>query len=385
MRTVLLLILAANLAAAGPKPGDEGTPEYTKAAELVRQLGAPRFAARESAAKELIEMGGAAVQALRAGTRSTDEEVRNRSTALLPKAVAAEWDRRATAFLADREDKEKHELPLRAEFEKAVGPVDAGSRKLFAEMLRAQGAFMELVAADRKAATPLVAGQIKECLDRVRTGGKQVKAPPGELAALLFVHTIVKDKADDEQRTDRTIPAYLLANPSMAEAIRSDDIGPAVRRLLVRWIDSRPKRDTMSGLYFGLFVYRQPFPEAIDSLVRLAKEAPPLVRVVAPEALARIDGKPALDALTGLLEDTSVVYDDIGGPDAKHRLCDCALAALANRAKRPPTEFGLNSYLSTTYWFGGEADSVVLHVYGFQSKDARQKGLKKWKDEAGKK
>jgi len=383
MRTILVVVLAVSVAAAGPKPGDEGTPEYTKAAELVKQLGSPRFAARETAGKELIEMGGAAVQALRAGTKSTDEEVRNRSTALLPKAVAAEWDRRATAFLADLDGKQKHKLPLRDEFEKAVGPLDAGSRKLFAEMLRAQGGFMELVAADRKAAAPLLAEQIKECLDRVRTGGKQVKAPPGELAALLFVHTIVKENANEE-RSDRSIPAYLLPNPGLAEAIQSDDIGPAVRRLLIRWIDSRPKKDTMSGLYFGLLAYRQPFAEAVEPLVRLAKEAPPVVRVVAPEALAKIDGKPALEALTGLLDNTSIVYDDIGGPDAKHRICDCALAALANREKRPPTDFGLTSYLVTTYWFG-QGNDTTLHVYGFKSADDRQKGIKKWKDEAGKK
>src|SRR5262245_41859011 len=119
MRTLLALVITANLAAAGTKPGDEGTAENTKAAELVKELGSPRFAMRESAAKELIGMGGAAVQALRAGTKSSDEEVRNRATALLPKAVAAEWDRRASAFLADRDGQQKHELPLRAEFEKA--------------------------------------------------------------------------------------------------------------------------------------------------------------------------------------------------------------------------------------------------------------------------
>jgi hypothetical protein len=252
-------------------------------------------------------------------------------------------------------------------------------------MVRAQGPLMALTAADRKSATASLVVRTKECLDLVRAAGKQVKASPGDLLGLLFVHMIVKEKADDDQRTDRSIPAYLLANPSMAEAIKSDDIGPAVRRLLVRWIDSRPKKDTMSGLYFGLLIYRQPFPEAIDALVKLVKEAPPLVRVVAPEALAKIDGKPALDALTALLDDTSIVYDDIGGADAKHRVCDCVLAALANRAKRPPTDFGLTSYLSTTYWFGGEADATTLHVYGFESADARQRGLKKWKDEAGKK
>src|SRR5262249_29888557 len=177
MRTLLALILPASFAAAGPKPGDEGTPEYAKAAELVKQLGSPRFAAREAAAKELVEMGGAAVQALRAGTRSSDEEVRNRSTLLLPRAIAAEWDRRATAFLADRDGKQKHELPLLAEFEMAVGPLDAGSRKQFADMLRAHGPLMELAAADREAAAVALEDRAQKCLQNFRVAGGQAKAP----------------------------------------------------------------------------------------------------------------------------------------------------------------------------------------------------------------
>ena len=38
------------------------------------------------------------------------------------------------------------------------------------------------------------------------------------LLALLFVHAIVKEKLEDE-RGDRSVPAYLLANPGMAEAL----------------------------------------------------------------------------------------------------------------------------------------------------------------------
>src|SRR5689334_7937144 len=123
----MLLLPVASLAA--PKPGDEGTPEYKTAADLVRQLGDPKFATREAAAKKLVEMGTAAVPALRGGTTSADQEVRTRSTALLPQAQAAGWKRRADAFLADPAG--THDLPLLAEWEKPTGKPDAGSRKLF--------------------------------------------------------------------------------------------------------------------------------------------------------------------------------------------------------------------------------------------------------------
>ena len=120
-RTAILLLLSTTAALAGPKPGEEGTPEHQKAADLVKQLGHPRYATREAAAKQLLEMGPAAVPALQAGTKAIDEEVRNRSVALLPQAKAAEWKRRADAYLAHTEGKQKHDLPLLADWEKLLG------------------------------------------------------------------------------------------------------------------------------------------------------------------------------------------------------------------------------------------------------------------------
>src|SRR5262245_23161836 len=125
MRATLILLVTAGLAIADPKPGDEGTSEFQKASALVKQLGDKRYAVRESAAKQLVEMGPAAVPALTAGTKSEDEEVRNRSVALLPQAKSAAWKRLAASYLADTQGKQKHELPLLDEWEKLIGKPDA--------------------------------------------------------------------------------------------------------------------------------------------------------------------------------------------------------------------------------------------------------------------
>ena len=263
--------------------------------------------------------------------------------------------------------------------------LDAGSRKLYADMLRSHGPLLELAATDRKAAIAALVKATRVCLDTARVPGNQVKVPTGDWSALLFVHAIVKQNETDENQSDRYMPSYLLGNPGVAEAIAAKDIGPAVRQLLVKWIGSRPTTDTMSGLFFSLLAYRTPFPEAVPPLVALVKEAQsPMVRVVATEALGKNGSKESLDALTSFLTDTSIVYTDVGGADAKHQVRDCALAALANRANRAPTEFGLTSYLNMTLWFAGTADGIAMHVYGFKTPGERTKGLQKWKDEAGK-
>lgn len=378
---VALFLLPATLLA-DPKPGEDGTPEYRAAADLVRQLGDPRFAAREAAAKKLVEMGAAAVPALRAGTKSDDEEVRSRSAALLPKAEAVGWRRRADAFLAD--PAAHRDLPQLPEWEKLTGKSDAGNRKLYADMLAAAGSLLESAAADRKAAGGVLAAKAKAMLAATRGGGKLVEGSAGEVAAVLVVQAVLKDRRDpdgaDEGRTD---PLYLLANPAVAAALDDKQTGPAYRRLVISWLDSRPADEHMSALYFALLAIRHPFPEADPSLVRLAtKHKSVQVRWVALEALGRSGTMAATAKLTELLADKSTMYDNLGNKDTGQQVRDCALAALVAGKGKDPTAYGLTSYMSASFWFGGTADTVTVQLCGFETAAARDRGIKKWQAEA---
>ena len=57
MRATWIVLVLPLPVHAGPKPGAEGAPEHRAAAELVRQLGDPKFALREAAAKKLVGLG----------------------------------------------------------------------------------------------------------------------------------------------------------------------------------------------------------------------------------------------------------------------------------------------------------------------------------------
>jgi hypothetical protein len=379
VRAVVISMLVPLASLGAPVPGDEGTPEYRAAAEFVKELGSPRFAAREAAAKKLLDMGAAAIPALIAGARATDEEVRSRSAALLSQAQANEWIRRAEAFARDADGKQKHDLPLLGEWEKTVGKLDAGSRRLFADMVRANGPLLDLATSDRAAAAKELPRSVAELLDPARVKGKQQDASPGSIAAMLFVQTVLKGEKDGAASSDRNQPLYLLANPSVAKALDAKDIGPAYRRLVVRWAESRPDDETMSGLFFALLAHRHPFPEADPHLVQLATSRKNVqVRWVAMEALGRSPVKETNAKLAGLLTDTTTMYDDLGGKDAKHQVRDCALAALIHgRGKKEP-DYGLQSYMTANFWVGGEADTISLNLCGFESAADRERGIKKW-------
>jgi hypothetical protein len=375
---VLVLTLPAH---AGPKPGAEGTPEHRTASELVRQLGDAKFAVREAAAKKLVDLGGAAVPALVTGTRSADEEVRTRSAALLPRAEAVGWGRRADAFLADSAD--QRDLPLLAEWDRLAGKPDAGTRRLYADMLRGGGSLLEAVAVDREAGRTSLAARARALLATNRAKGTQVEIPAGAVAAVLFAQAVLKDPTPDwPADAGRHEPLYLLANPTVTAALGDRVVGSVFRRLVVAWIESRPADEHMSALYFALLAHRRPFPEADAVLIRLAtKHQSVQIKWVALESLGRSGTAVAVAKLTELLDDKTAMYENLDSGDAGHQVRDCALAALAGGSGKDPAAYGLTSYMSAGFWFGGTDDAVRLHLRGFKSSADRDRGLRKWKEE----
>jgi len=377
MRATLVLLFAAGLAVADPRPGEEGTPEHQQAANLVKQLGDKRYATREAAAKKLIEMGPAAVPALTAGTKSEDEEVRNRSIALLPQARAAEWKRRAAAYLADTEGKQKHDLPLLDQWEKLVGKPDAGTRKLFAEMVKTNGELLQK-ATDRKVAASACTERCKIIVAQTRGPKGQIKAEIGDLAAIVFVDGLVPPKNAD---WSQVAPAKLLANPTLSENIGETDMGPALRKVLAKWFSVRPAHDNMAQQQFSLLAQKKPFPEAGPVLARLAKDKNAdifSVRMLAVQALGKVGGKEAEAALAELVPDKTPLF---GGGQNEHVLGDTALAASLALHGKKLTDFGLRSNGSIGFSTGDDNDIISINLYGFNTTDGREKAIKKWQEE----
>jgi hypothetical protein len=386
VRIVLITCLLPALALSAPKPGDDGTPEYRIAIDLVHDLGNARFSVREAAGKKLVDMGGAAIPALLAGTKSTDEEVRNRSTALLPQARAVAWGRQADTFLADPDGKKTGDMPLLADWEKLTGRLNSGSRRMYADMIRANGHLLDLAATDRRAARVAMSTRTEELLDASRVKGKQIEAPAADIAALLFVQTHLKDPDGTHGAAERREPLYLLANPAVAKALDAKDVGPSYRRLIVKWAESRPADETMSGLFFALLAHRHPFPEADEHLIRLVTSSKSVqIRWVAMESLGRSPSPAARKKLTELLTDTTTMYTDLTEDGVGHQVRDCALAALANGQGKKPGDYGLTSFMTANFWAGGVADTITISLHGFQSTADRDRGIKKWLAESASK
>jgi hypothetical protein len=385
----LLVTLAISLtcslaASAAPPPGAPGTPEHARAGELVKQLGDARFATREAAAKKLFEMGPAALPALQDGTKSGDEEVRDRCTALIPKVKAAEQNRRADAYVADVESKQKHDLPLLAEFEKAVGKPDAAARKLFAEMVRTNGELLELAATDPKRGKEAQLSRAKTLLDQLRQQPKPTKIDVADLAAVLLVDSATG--AEPGPGAEATIQLLYWFNETVGKI--GKDVGPEVRRLVVRWADVRwglfkdPRyREVANGFFHVIF--QAPYPEIVPVLVKIARsrEAGPWA-MAAMRVMALMDGKEAAAALEKIMLDKSLTFKAIGRDHRTRelRLGDYALAFSLQKHNRKFTDFGLKGQ-EWLGWSNAGEEASGYDFLEFASEEARTKAIQKWKEE----
>ena len=64
---------------------------------------------------------------------------------------------------------------------------------------------------------------------------------------------------------------------------------------------------------------------------------------------------------------------------------DCAFAALVTAHGKKPADYGVTGEIHIAFPPGVQGEMVVLRLESFPNNEARQKGLKKWKDETEKK
>ncbi|HKA05702.1 MAG TPA: hypothetical protein VKD71_00500, partial [Gemmataceae bacterium] len=132
--TASLLSLA--LFAASP-PADSDLKKRAEA--LVSQLGSADYRDREKAARELLDIGYAAKDAVLVGQHSPDTEISDRCTKLYPAIWRHDLDKRIRKFLDDPDAPIPDDLPGAARWLKVAGD-GAKSREMYAEMVKAHPA-----------------------------------------------------------------------------------------------------------------------------------------------------------------------------------------------------------------------------------------------------
>lgn len=364
---------------------------------LVRQLGDSSFAVREAAHKELMQIGVAALPALHEGLKSNDLEVKRRCKELIPTIEKAEWARKADAYEMDIKGEQKHPLPLQKEYEKLIGK-GASARKLFAEIVRRNGKFLQRMADAKGCRKKVYEMKCKELFpvlkDRqeldaaLENVGKFCHA---DLAALFLVAVLYKVDQPVEWNDSNHV-ADLLGNPGVGEAVKNRKIGKAFSRLLVAWAQCQlsVRRSGIWSInivgYFFYFVYKEKYTDGLvivrKVIHRKAHHRPwPSFSAIGVAVLAKVLGKDGVEELEKIRKDQSVLFHTPGKAPVEIRLGDQALGELILLAGANPKDFGMDEFPGYVVTPPGVEPGWDIPLYGFRSDKDRRRALRKWERE----
>jgi hypothetical protein len=334
-------LLAAGIAWGQDAPArGDAEPRAERARRLVEQLGADDFFSREQAARELAELGRFALEALQAGAKSGDREVRYSSLRLLSSMREADLQRRLTAFAAGRDDELDEPLPMWDVYRGIVGD-SAEARRLFVDMQTHEPELLSLLAENPRRAGEFLADRVQQIPLEMRVNPTQVQEIPlGTVAALLLA-------AGDggvgvPARGSGPIYSFCYQR-GVQSALAGGAHEAEVRKLLGRWI----ARGEDSLVYPGMVLATQhELKEGLIPARRILRQGghQPYLVQHAVATIARLGDAGDVPLLEPLLADaTHLTHRNVGEANrpVDVQVRDVALAAVVHLSGREFGEFGL--------------------------------------------
>jgi hypothetical protein len=313
-------------ASSTPQPLDPA--RLAIAEKLVQQLGSRRFAERDAAAAQLLDLGQEAIAALSAATSSNDAEVRARASSLLQQIVSSDFESRVAAFAAASSGEASFGLPGWSYVRERL-PDEPVVRELFIGLCRSQPDFLhalEQPPSERQRAFDRLERQLSR-------GMLELREYPElhEVAGLLMLATDKDVKPSDT--ANGTITTLMQISPM--NTIMSDQnlVGADARRravmadLAVGWLRNAVDRRRNAAIMMAI---RWELTTAAElARVHLQNAGDDLDLVMSCcQAIARFGTIADADALAGLLDDRRVLEYDLPDRDQQIQVRDVAAASL---------------------------------------------------------
>ncbi|NQT40595.1 MAG: PQQ-binding-like beta-propeller repeat protein, partial [Planctomycetes bacterium] len=370
---------------APPEKADPAeTPKLSPAeiTALVQRLGDDAHTERHEAADRLTALGVDAQDALMAGLDHEDPEVRRRCRWILGDVLQADFERRLAAFLADKENRQDHNLPGWERFSGMIGH-DGPARELFAAMQKAESGLLTSATAGQSAAAESVRLRFRQVFQMLSVRDASLRRAPslGTVAALVFV---LADKELDlpADLVDSPYLSTVVQQPAFQKALAEGPAKDAVRKLLGQWIlrpsginllTTKLRMSTQFKIADGL--------QLACRVVRNRKEVSPYLRVYAISTLGSLGGKQYAAMMTELLEDESECHRrTVNGKQLSIEIRDVALGWLIHITGQDHAEYGQNQAKTV---FDRLKTSPTYHISAsymvFDDPKKRDEALAKWK------
>jgi hypothetical protein len=376
----LMSLLVAGVAFAAP-PAAADSPEARKAKELVGMLGSSKYRDREKAASELIRMGRAAKPALLDGKNHPDPEVQSRCQQLLPQALALDLMFRIDRFLKDTDGRLEHDLPLWKPYRERIGS-DESSRKLFADMLKTNGALLEVVEEEPSRLAERVQQRIQESYQNLfgngfRGGYRPEVVNANELCCLMFV---MAQPAYKPSQPDWMI-SQLFSQPNFTTLLKDAAKGAPYRKLFYHYLDVRMDENTLHQCAWMFCQHKM--TEGADVVVKALKDGKATQAYTKATALCcigTIGNRNHLKTFEPYLKDDAVIQVAFigGGQRGEIKTRDVALAMTIHLSGKNPKDYGFVT------WQVYPGQLIQYHQLGFATEDERAAAFKKWGEDSKK-
>ena len=315
------------------------------AATLVQELASKRFATRQAAMSQLIEMGSDVVPELEAALTTGNRELRFRAQRVLNAVEQNAYQLQLEAFMQSGEL--AVELAGWSEF-KSISGESSTARRLFVLMCRAEPELMRNLGRPKGVISSIVSKRCKELQQVFRTY-KRDSIQLGTVAGLLFVGGLDGVKVDDTSvKTIYSVCNYdafrnemYVRNPNGTSQYRRTPRSNMLRQLFAVWMKHGQSWDAQMAFNLAMqYDIRESLPRAL-SLVK-AKNTPCHVAQIALVAVIRFGSLENILDLEQRIDDKSFcgVQQRVGQKLHQTQLRDVALAGALLLAGQNPREFG---------------------------------------------
>jgi hypothetical protein len=363
-------LLTALSLGAPPPPTDADLKK--RADGLVARLGSPGYRDREAAARELLDIGYPARDAVLAGQKSPDSEISDRCTKLYPVIWRADLEKRVRTFLVDPEGLVAADLPGAARWLKAAGD-GKESRQLYATLVRAHSeplTDVELHPARLRQAYLDLARDA-----HLRTGGRSI-VQEADVLLFLFLGAAGDVRPAAQPGISSSYYYQFLNSPYLTAQLGADPPAVPVRKLYAAWLE---KERYSIVLRRGIDVAAQhKVHECAPVALQIASDPGTVVTVRAMALLgfARLATKDdAKDLAPFLTNELQLAATNINGERATVQFRDVALGAAVQLAGQNLSDFGFERKPPAGL------TSVASYIYyAFTTDEKRTAAHAKWRE-----
>jgi len=327
------------------------TPAAVRVEQLINDLGADSFSAREEATRLFLEQDPKVIPLVRNLLQTTDDaEVKLRARRILMVLEERDLDARIQAFLRDTDEKQGVMLPGWKQFRQAVGNSQQ-ARELFVEMQRAESKLLLLLDTSPDKVADALAQQLFEqnmAMNNLSSSRSRTPVKPGTVATCWFL-AAEPDLKIGGDTANSIVRLYHTAGVST----QLTSPGP-MRDLFVRWI--MEESEPMVMMQNMNYAMQLNLPEAGVLAERVVTSTlQPSLRVAGMGMLVKAKKKAALPILEKALADEGTTYQfypngrvtDRPKEPYKVQFRDLALVHMLGLCGQKPADFGLSVPLPT--------------------------------------